>query len=107
MGWIKDMIKGSGEAIREVSTLTEGKGTTRLKIDNDSDNSFTKAIRPIIAIWVLAMATYVMLYSPDNVRLESVVYGLLSDVIVFYFAARTTEKVVGKILTTIVSLKGK
>lgn len=108
MGLIKDFFKGRGkEVLEEVNNLTEGKGTTRLKIDDDSDSGFTKSIRPLITVWVLSLSTYVMLYDTGNSELDALVYSLLSDIVVFYFAARTTEKVVGHILTTIKSIKMK
>ena len=98
MVWLKGILDNLGGIFKGANTLTEGKGTTRLREDNSAESWLTQSIRPIIAIWVLGLTTYVLFTPAVAITIQTLVFALLSDVVVFYFAARTTEKVIDKIL---------
>lgn len=101
MGWIKGLIDGAGNILKGSNTLITGKGTTRLKEDNGAESWLTRSIRPIIAIWVLALTTYVLFATGVSLTVQTLVFALLSDIVTFYFVARTTEKVIKTILDSL------
>lgn len=98
MGLIPTLIANIGSIFKGANTLVEGKGTTRLREDNSSESWLTQSIRPLIAIWVLALSTYVLFVPTVALTVQTLVLALLSDIISFYFIARTTEKVIKEIL---------
>jgi len=102
LGWISGLISKTGEIFTGVNELSKGKGTTRLEIDNKAESWLTQSIRPLISLWVLALSTYVLFVPTVAISVQTLVLALLSDVISFYFIARTTEKVIKTILDKII-----
>ena len=100
MGFISNLVSGNAkELISGVNDLSEGKGTTRLRADDMSESWLTQSIRPLITLWVLTLVT-VIIFSPAIVPAEmaAMIFAMLSDIIKFYFIARTSEKII-KVVT--------
>jgi len=87
-GNAKDVLAGADK-------ILEGKGTTRLRVDNVAESWLTQSIRPLIALWVLTLVTLVM-FNPDIIPREmaAMSFAMLDDVIKFYFVARSSEKII-------------
>ena len=95
MGIFDKLIGNASKVIDSTEKIIEGKGTTRLKIDNISESWLTQSIRPIITLWILTLVTYIM-FEPGVIsnEMSAVVFSMLSDIIKFYFIARTSEKII-------------
>lgn len=75
--------------------------TSRLLIDMKSDNWLSKAIRPIITLWAMAINSVIwagLLFTPNTVDDIVVITagGVLTSAIGFYFLSKRSERVTSK-----------
>jgi hypothetical protein len=75
--------------------------TSRLLIDQQSDNWLSKAIRPIITLWAMAINSVIwagLLFTPNTVDDTVVITagGVLTSAIGFYFYSKRSERITAK-----------
>ena len=106
MGFIQGLLASAGTILKGTNTLVEGKGTTRLREDNGAESWLTQSIRPIIALWILGLVT-IIVFDPDTFtpEMSAMIFAMLSDVIKFYFIARSSEKIINMVVTSFLKLK--
>jgi hypothetical protein len=75
--------------------------TSRHLADSKSDSKLSKAIRPVITIWAMAINTFIWVWAivtqtwPDP-TMTITAGGVLTSAIGFYFYSKKTERVVAK-----------
>ena len=71
-------------------------GTERLKIDMMSDTPLSKNVRPIIAIWSMALLTLMLTLNSFNIALDpevkETIFWVSIIVMGFYFPGRSVDK---------------
>ena len=75
--------------------------TSRLLIDQQSDNWLSKAIRPIITLWAMAINSIIwvgLLFTANTVDDTVVITagGVLTSAIGFYFYSKRSERITAK-----------
>ena len=87
------------KTIDATSNLLKGKATTRQENDANSNSWLSQNIRPIMTLYVLLLVSW-MMYSPDRFGedLQALLFALLADIVKFYFVAKTSERVLIKLI---------
>ncbi len=91
---IKEIVESGADVAKTFSNKEQG--TRRMELDMLTDTPLSKNIRPIIALWSMALLTAYLISIGFGVKFNDeigeTVFWLIVIVMGFYFPGRTAEK---------------